>query len=132
MKLGSQTGSMVNHLYSRMVLNAPKVKVGDGATLLSWTDRHAGTVIEVLEKKGDVAFIRVQMDNAKRIDGNGFSENQEYEYTPNLEGPIYVFKREKDGRWSECSKNTVTGRWNKRDGHGLRVGVRESYHDFSF
>jgi hypothetical protein len=43
MHLGTQTGSLTNHLYSRIKLPS-EVKVGDGATLLGWTDRYAGTV----------------------------------------------------------------------------------------
>ena len=34
MKLGSQTGSVINHLYSRAVIGQPKPKVGMGCTLL--------------------------------------------------------------------------------------------------
>jgi len=41
-KLGSQTGSLFNHLYSR---NATIPKVGKGATISRWTDRDAFEVI---------------------------------------------------------------------------------------
>lgn len=132
MKLGSQTGSVVNHLYSRMVKNAPLPKIGEGATILGWTDRHAGTVIEVFSK-GKSVYVKVQSDIAKRIDSNGMSENQDYEYTPNPQGIVYVFKRKSDGRWAEVSWNEQTKRFNEYDGgKGLRVGVRDKYYDYSF
>ena len=44
MNLGTETGSVMNHLMSRMVRGEPAPRVGMGATLLSWTDRHAATV----------------------------------------------------------------------------------------
>lgn len=128
MKLGSQTGSLTNHLYSRMVVGQPTVVVGMGATLLRWTDRTACTIVRI-----DGKYITVQRDHAKRIDKNGMSECQDYEYSPDTEGACYTFKQEKDGRWSEVIKNEETGRFVKiKGGLGLRIGHRDSYHDYSF
>lgn len=129
MRLGSQTGSLTNHLYSRMVKGAPIPQVGEGATILCWTDRHGATVVEVL--KGG-KYIAVVEDDCRRIDKNGMSENQEYEYTPRLDGVKKWYKREKDGRWSEVRFNEATGRFKKTGGGGLCVGVRDTYHDYSF
>lgn len=129
MKLGSQTGSMTNHLYSRMVIGQPVPFIGMGATVLGWTDRHAATVVEVIEGG---KYIGVQQDKATRTDKNGMSENQEYEYAPNPTASVQYFKQEKDGRWSKVSKNPETGRFKKTGCYGLRIGVRDEYYDYSF
>jgi hypothetical protein len=129
MKLGSQTGSVINHLYSRMVIGQSEIQVGMGATLLSWTDRHAGTITEVL-KEGK--YIVVRCDIAKRTDENGMSECQKYEYTTNPEGDSYTFTQKKDGRWIHVYLNPSTGRYNQSGSYGLRIGARETYYDYSF
>jgi hypothetical protein len=129
MKLGSQTGSVTNHLYSRAVIGQPVPTVGMGATILGWTDRHAGTIVEVI--KGG-KYIAVTRDRAKRIDKNGMSEMQEYAYTSDPDGAKHWFKQEKDGRWSSVTQNSETGRFKKDQSEGLRIGVRDSYYDYSF
>ena len=127
MKLGTETGSMTNHLYSRMTKGQPEPTVGMGATILMWTDRKAGTVVDVMDN-----IIAVQEDTAKRVDDNGMSESQEYEYTPNPDAPNTWFRREKAGNWVEVFVNRKTNRWNKGGGRGLRLGERRQYRDFSF
>lgn len=132
MKLGSQTGSLTNHLYSRMVIGQPQPTVGMGGTVCGWTDRYATTIIEVFTI-GRSVYIKAQEDFAKRSDDNGMSECQEYTYSPNPEGSVHTFKRESDGRWSEVYKNQETGRYKKYNGgKGFRLGVRQKYHDYSF
>lgn len=102
----------MNHIMSRSDRqSAPKV--GDGATILMWTDRHAGTVVKVTPTQ-----IHVRRDFAKRIDCNGMSESQNYEYTENVDGPMYVFRLTKKGY--RCL------------GCGLMIGSRSEYHDYSF
>lgn len=43
MKLGRETGSLINHLLSHSKEPAPAV--GMGATILGWSDRHPATVV---------------------------------------------------------------------------------------
>lgn len=74
MKPNSQTGSFVNMLMSN---NSAVPEVGKGATVLLWTDRHAYEVIEV---SPDHKRVVVQQYLPKRIDKNGMSDSQEYEY----------------------------------------------------
>jgi hypothetical protein len=117
---GQETGSLVNHLYSRM--NAPAPEVGVGATLLSWTDRHAGTIIEVSDKE----FV-VQRDIATRTDKNGMSDSQDYSYAPNPDGERYVFRRVVRGK--------AKGQWREhgsKDGAGVLIGKRDEHFDFCF
>jgi len=127
MRLGKETGSLVNHLYSRQTKGQPNPEIGQGATILLWSDRHAATVVDIIDN-----IIGVRRDAAKRIDNNGLSESQEYEYTPNRQAGITWFRREKAGKWVEVFVNRETNRWNKGGGSGLRLGERQEYRDFSF
>jgi hypothetical protein len=127
MNAGTQTGSLVNHLYSRMTIGAPEPTVGMGVTMLSWTDRDAGTIVEVNMKK---RYIAVTEDRAERIDNNGISESQEYKFTPVLDGHLNYYRKDKKGQWRRCYHNQ-NGRLVFGTG-GLIVGRREKYYDFSF
>ena len=54
LKLGTETGSLINHLYSRSA-QIDEIAVGVGATIISWSDRRAGTIIEVgVNKAGEI------------------------------------------------------------------------------
>lgn len=128
MKIGSQTGSIVNHIHSRAVIGQPEPIVGMGATVMGWTDRYPATVIA-----WDGKIVTVQEDHAKRVDNNGMSEMQDYEYTRNDQGSVHMFKREASGMWCEVRRNHATGRMNKvQGGKGFRIGTRDKYHDYSF
>jgi hypothetical protein len=128
MKLGTETGSLVNHVMSTSPIKVPKI--GDGATILSYTDRKPATVIKV-EVKNKVVFVDVQDDDYKRIDNNGMSDSQDYKYTTNTEASISHF-RIRNNEIQEIRKNTETGRWLKVGKGGVFFGKREKYHDFSF
>lgn len=137
MKLGTQTASMTNHLYSRAVIGQPEPEVGMGATILMWTDRHAATVAEIVYRSYATLVIAVQEDTARRTDTNGMSECQSYSYEPNPRGRIHYFRRRKNGTWQEVTRDRMTpGRVRylvvEGGGSGLRLGERSEYHDFSF
>lgn len=114
-----QTGSFVNlmHLNS----NNPVPAVGDGATILYWTDRQAVTIIEVSKSGKRVV---VQEDKATRTDNLGMSDCQSYSYEPNPEGTKHVFTLRNNGRWVRQGDT--------KRGCGLRVGTRDQYHDYGF
>lgn len=120
-----KTGSLINNLLAQ---NSNKPEVGMGATLLSWTDRDPATVIAWDDKK---LVVTVQHDDYQRIDKNGFSESQAYEYTQNDTNPTETFKWTKKG-WVRIVFNKETNRWNQRPSGGLYVGRRERFYDFSF
>lgn len=126
LKLGSQTGSFMNHFMSQGISATPKV--GMGATFLSWTDRNPGTVVSYDDKK---KIVGITHDTAVRVDNCGMSESQEYEYTSNPDGHVYYFKQDKNGSWVGCSWNEDTKRWNKNHKQVI-IGHREKYYDFSF
>ena len=132
LKAGTQTGSLMNHLYSRMTNGQPEPVVGMGATLLGWTDRDPATIIKVEKTKKGAWIIAVQEDNAQRTDNNGFSESQEYEYSANPNGYISYFRFEEGKGWRGISPGKKAGSWKLNGGGGLLIGSRRKYHDFSF
>jgi len=130
MNLGTQTGSLINHIYSNSVIGQPEPFVGMGATLLSWSDRSAGTIVRVF-KIGKSTAVEVQEDDAQRIDNNGLSESQEYVFTSNPNAYKETYKMLSNGRWVKMYRNPETNRWIQGTG-GLCIGSREKYYDFSF
>jgi hypothetical protein len=107
-------GSLNNLMMANAKSAAPKV--GDGATILSWTDRFPATVVYV-SKSGKT--IHLQEDRADRTDSYGMSEMQVYTYTPDTTAPVKV------------ARLTAKG-WKILKGARVMVGRRERYHDFSF
>jgi len=96
MKLGTQTGSLVNHLMS-YDKNMPEV--GKGATELLWSDRHAYQVTWVSDDKKKCTIRRC---DAQRIDNNGMDESQEYDYSKLLDYDINLIFRY--GSWYSYAK----------------------------
>lgn len=111
MKLGTETGSVVNHFMATAKQIEPAI--GMGATICYWTDRRAATIVKVTRCQ-----IHVQEDIARRVDTNGMSECQEYEYEPDPNGAVTIFRKTKRG-------------W-KGNGAGLLIGSRQHYYDYSF
>lgn len=133
MRLGTQTGSLINHAMTHGVTQ-PAPAVDTPATLCGWTDRHPGTVIEVDAKPGKPVIITIQEDKATAPAGhsNAFTEAQRWEYSRDPNGWTTSFRQRKDGGWEEVQKG-VTGRWSKvQGGKGLVLGRREKYRDPSF
>ena len=110
MKLGTETGSLVNHMLSG---SASEPSLGMGATVLYWTDRKAGTIVRVTPHT-----FTDQLDRVTRTDRNGMSEDQTYDCQPDPDGATYVFRRTKRG-------------W-RSSGVGVLIGQRRHYHDYSF
>ena len=113
------TGSFMNHLMQDSKHAAPKV--GMGVTMLSWTDRHPATIIEV-SKSGKK--ITVQEDKAIRTDSNGMSDSQSYTFERNPNAYTDEYSLRKNGRWVRVGES--------QNGSSLLVGHRSKYHDYSF
>lgn len=126
LKAGTQTGSLINHLMSYPSNVEPEL--GMGATLLSWTDRTPATVIGWNPADGR---LMVQEDKYTRVDKNGMSESQTYEYARDTTATIHYFKLTGKG-WRKTRFNEETNRWKLVDGAGICIGVRERYYDYSF
>lgn len=129
MKLGTQTGSLVNHILGSSAQNDPP-QVGMAATILHWTDRSPATIVEVNHAK---RYIVLQDDMFERIDKNGLSESQAYVYRPDPDGHKTYWRKMKDGRWAQHHLNPTTGRLNAyKGGPGLVIGYRERHWDPHF
>ena len=96
-------------------------EVGMGATYYVGSDRYPFTIVEVVNEKTLV----IQADEFKRIDKNGFSESQEYTYSPNPEARKIVITKRKTGRWVEKGQSSDCG-------SGYGIGHRRAYQDPSF
>lgn len=93
MKLGTQVGNvqswmMVGNHKGKGILP----KVGDGATVILWTDRYAGTIVKVTRCQ-----IHVQRDIPKRVGKVEMSESQTYTYKSDTQGTVYIFRKTKHG-----------------------------------
>ena len=111
--------TLVNGRLIEVKKEVPVVHIGDGVTVSCGTDSSPYTVIDV-SKNGKK--IKIQADNAVRIDNNGMSESQEYEYTPNLNGYIEeVSFRPKDGSFRIVGTSS-----------SVRFGFRRKYYDYCF
>lgn len=112
-------GSLVNMLSGTPATYVPKV--GDGATELCWSDRHAYTVVEVVSP----THVVVQQDTVTRTDKNGMSESQQYSYQANPDAPRKHVTLRRNGRW-------VLQGESQKNGTKFAMGDRREYHDYSF
>lgn len=112
-----RTGSLHNMLADQSG-DAARPEVGVGATVISWSDRYAGTIIAVSPSGHRVTW---QRDTATRTDGLGMTDAQSYRYEQNEQGETREFTRRKDGAYR--AKNGQAR---------LLIGVRNEYYDFSF
>lgn len=127
MKPELQTGNLINHIES-LAVGQPEPEVDMGATILHWTDRTPGTIIEVF-KVGAMTYITVQDDDYKVVKGSMQDGTAEYEFSQNPNAAQGSFRREESGQWTPVRKDMATGLWNKVDGSGVRIGAREMYRD---
>jgi len=112
-------GSFHNLMFSNGKYKTPEV--GMGATELCWSDRHAYTIVEVVNDK----TIVVQRDDAIRVDNYGMTDAQKYEYNQNTNNNKCTVTLRKNGRW-------VTSGQRAKGGTTWMIGSREEYYDFTF
>ncbi len=108
----------MSQIWNHFTLISPKPEIGMGATVFSYTDRSAATIVKI-SPSGKTAWI--VYDKAERTDKNGMSESQDYAYSPGEGKPIRCSLR-KNGEW----------RMSGSDQRKVAFGKRESYHDYSF
>lgn len=89
-----------------------------GATINTWSDRKACTIIQVLH---NARRLVLQEDTATRTDLHGMSESQYYQYQANHNGTIHIGTLRRDGRYRiRGTQRPIT------------LDVRNEYYDFSF
>lgn len=111
-------GNLINRIGENFKGKTPEV--GMGATLYSYSDRYAYTIIRV---SANGKSLWATLDKAIRIDENGMSDSQSYRYETIENSHEELFTLRKDGRWH---KGTTLG------GLVLGIGHRDAYHDYSF
>jgi hypothetical protein len=95
-------------------------QIGMGATIAIGTDAYPATIVAIKGKK-----VLVQMDEYRRTDKNGISEDQKYEYYPNPNAPTKTFTLRKNGRFvieGDSMNSSVR----------MYIGSRRAYQDPSF
>ena len=112
-------GSLTNRLMEHC--KNPEPEVGMGVTELYFSDREPYEIIEVKDDR----HITVRALNYKRIDDNGMSESQEYEYFSNPDGYVAHLFKTKNGKWVERIGK-------KYSCNGWFIGKAEKYYDYSF
>lgn len=129
MKLGSETGSLVNHLMGSSSQIDPEVDMP--ATILSWSDRSAATVTNMFTNNGR-KIVEVIYDISTVVRGSSADGSAVYHYERDPSGSVRYFRREKTGEWVCVRKNEDTGRWVKSGQSGILLGHRETYRDPTF
>jgi len=91
---GTRIGAAGGFFNQLMSHNSTVPVVGEGASMLFYSDRHAYEVIEVDEKK---KMVVIQRYAPARLDKLGMSDSQDYEYKDLTEEKITLFY--KWGSW---------------------------------
>lgn len=132
MKLGSETGSLVNHVLSGAKRVEPEL--GMGATLLSWSDRDAATVVDIVrDGNGKLKRFATTQDEAHVTSGSGHDGSAVYGYVTRADGARswWMPNRKGDG-YDQIRHSSATGRWQKVHSGRIVLGRRETYRDPSF
>lgn len=146
MKLGTETGSVMNHLKAVGTVGEPTPEVGMGVTVLMWSDRRAGTIQRIFVDRGQAA-LEITEDKSTLVAGSTMSEEQEYKFEANPSGRKHYFKKVK-GVWREFHyrvldsqydaeadvRHDVCSKFLSRSSGGscLRLGERDTYTDPTF
>ena len=123
MRLYSETGSLMNHMMSS---SSRQPKVGEGATILGWTDRKAYEVISVSKDGKEVVLQRY---SPRRADDRGMTDAQEYIYDTLIES--YLTLRFRYGRWYEKYEGEKGEKPFYCKAHVI-FGEKMEYYDYSF
>lgn len=129
MKLGTQTGSLVNHMLSRAVIGQPAPFAGMGVTFLSWTDRNPGTVFRVFQVGS-----RQMMQTRDDCPAWDIPDDPKVEATFSIKTRVNGHQRywRLDGDTWRAVRQNDAGRWVLTGGNGIRLGERDYYRDPSF
>lgn len=114
----SNVGSLMNHLMSNAKSKTPVI--GEGATEICWSDRHAYTIVEIKSAK----CIVVQRDKVTRLDQGGPTDSQAYQYAPDPNGHRVTLTLRRNGKWIP--------RGHGMSAAGYLIGVRQEHYDYSF
>lgn len=100
--------------------SSAEIVVGQGATYAIGSDRYPYTVTRIISP----TRVAVQQDHYRRTDKNGFSELQEYEYTPNPSAQETIVTLRRNGTWHKVGDSQKSG--------AFSFNGRRAYQDPSF
>lgn len=126
MKLGNETNSLVNWVYSNNEGEDTKIEIGMPVTKLYWTDREVYVVKDITKQYVVLALAKTVM---KKDVYNGYKtpvkdKHGNIEYYPDS----YIYVRKYRNKWNEYN-----GRTNERYGKiSLIFGVADGYRDPCF
>lgn len=113
-------GSLQNRLMERSKM--PEPQVGMGVTEFFYSDRHPYEIIEVIDSR----HIVVRALDYKRVDDNGMSDCQDYEYYSNPANHTKKLFLTKQGQWRERYGDRRLGC------NTFGIGFACKYYDYSF
>lgn len=113
-------GSLVNMICAEGK-NDVKPEINMGATEICWSDRHAYTIVNIINDK----TIVVQRDDVKRVDGLGMTDSQVWECTPNPDNDTNIVTLRKNGKW-------ITQGHSMKNGTRWLIGSKMEYYDYTF
>lgn len=128
MNLGTETGSLINHILTTANRQEPELVVGLGGTVFYWSDRKPVTVVEVNQKK---RYIAVTEDHCERINIGG---QQQWVTRPQYDEHRKIYRKDKKGQWRECYLNDKNRLTYVDSGKGpkLVLGYKDKFEDESF
>lgn len=113
-------GNLMNRVHETIKPAIPEI--GMGATILMFSDREPATITFIAPGG---KLIGVKRDFAKRVDKNGMSESQTWEFSPNPDAVVEYYSLRKNGQWVKQG-NSI------KNGEVILLGHRSKYYDFSF
>jgi hypothetical protein len=129
MNLSKPTNSLQSNIMHAAVNGAPAPTVGMGVTILMWTDRRVGTIVEVVS---DSEVIFTEDDTVADKTKDCPMGHQNWINTPKPDGFRQTAKKGKDGKWY-IPHRTPTGRMSvNKSCQPVAVGFKHYYHDWSF
>lgn len=93
----------INNRIEENQMYCEEIKVGTYATEYMWSDRHAYEVVEVFDQN----HVVIRQLIATRVDHNGMSECQDYEYAQNPNGSLEEIKKGRNGQWRRVLNYTA-------------------------
>lgn len=97
-----------------------EIVIGMGGSICVWTDVTPVTVVAIKGKR-----VGVTKDGYKVISGSVQDGSAEYEFTPQMNGPVEWYSLRKNGRFVKIGSSI-------RHGYRLSLGKRRRYYDPHF
>lgn len=121
-----------NNLHSNIMhaSKQPVPEAGMGITILHWTDRLVGTIVEVISP--DCFTYREDTTTADGDVQKLGMGHQSWKHTPRTEGPVGYCMRAKDGKWYIAHLTKTGKRSVNQKCTPILIGHREYFYHWEF